>query len=68
MRRVARFALWASFGALVYAQAGYPLLLAAIARVRGRRGADGGAPLRPEPDPATSPSSPSSSLPTARRT
>ena len=35
MRRAARVALWASAGALVYAQAGYPLLLAALARLRG---------------------------------
>jgi glycosyltransferase involved in cell wall biosynthesis len=40
MRRAARVALWASAGALVYAQAGYPLLLAALDRVRARRPAD----------------------------
>jgi hypothetical protein len=39
MRRAAKVAFWASAGALVYAQAGYPLLLAALAR---RRGAAGG--------------------------
>ena len=36
MRRAARFALWSSAGALVYAQAGYPLLLAALDRIRRR--------------------------------
>jgi len=54
MRRLATFAFWGSLGALVYAQAGYPLLLAAIARARGRRGADG-APLRPEPGTTAEP-------------
>ena len=49
MRRLASLAFWGSLAALVYAQAGYPLLLAAIARVRGRRAADGGAGMRPEP-------------------
>jgi glycosyl transferase family 2 len=34
MRRAAKVALWGSAGALVYAQAGYPLLLAALARAR----------------------------------
>ncbi|MEA2383389.1 MAG: hypothetical protein QOH72_3360 [Solirubrobacteraceae bacterium] len=36
MRRAAKIAFRASAGALVYAQAGYPLLLAALARWRGR--------------------------------
>jgi hypothetical protein len=36
VRRVAWTAFWGSLGALVYAQAGYPLLLAALARLRGR--------------------------------
>ena len=35
MTRAAKFAFWCSAGALVYAQAGYPLLLAALARLRG---------------------------------
>jgi hypothetical protein len=35
MRRAARLALWGSAGALVYTQAGYPLMLAALARLRG---------------------------------
>ena len=55
MRRLASLAFWGSLAALVYAQAGYPLLLAAIARVRGRRAADGGAGLRPEPGTTTEP-------------
>jgi hypothetical protein len=38
MTRAARFAFWGAGGALVYAQAGYPLLLAALARVRGGGG------------------------------
>jgi cellulose synthase/poly-beta-1,6-N-acetylglucosamine synthase-like glycosyltransferase len=38
MRRAARLALWGSAGALVYAQAGYPLLLAALDQVRAARG------------------------------
>jgi glycosyl transferase family 2 len=42
MRRAARVALWASGGALVYAQAGYPLLLAALDRLRALRPADDG--------------------------
>ena len=68
MRRLASLAFWGSLAALVYAQAGYPLLLAAIARVRGRRAADGGAGMRPEPGTPPSRSSRSSSPPTARRT
>jgi hypothetical protein len=36
MRRATKVAFWASAGALVYAQAGYPLLLAALDRRRGR--------------------------------
>ena len=55
MRRLASFAFWGSIGALVYAQAGYPLLLAAIARVRGRRRADGGVAVRPGPETTTEP-------------
>jgi len=55
MRRLASLAFWGSLGALVYAQAGYPLLLVAIARVRGRRGADGGAALRAAPGTAAEP-------------
>jgi Glycosyltransferase like family 2 len=35
MRRAANFAFWASAGALAYAQVGYPVLLAALARLRG---------------------------------
>ena len=54
MRRLASAAFWGSLGALVYAQAGYPLVLAAIARVRGRRGGDGPAP-RPAPDATAEP-------------
>jgi hypothetical protein len=41
MRRAARLAFWSSAGALVYAQAGYPLLLAALARLRRCAGDDG---------------------------
>jgi Glycosyltransferase like family 2 len=41
MRRAAKVALWGSAGALVYAQAGYPLLLAVLARRR--------APAEPPP-------------------
>ena len=41
MRRAARLAFWGSAGALVYAQAGYPLLLAGLARVRRGRPAAG---------------------------
>jgi len=37
MRRAARVALWGSAGALVYAQAGYPLALAALDRLRAAR-------------------------------
>jgi glycosyl transferase family 2 len=37
VRRAARLAFWGSAGALVYAQAGYPLLLAGLARVRRGR-------------------------------
>ena len=69
MRRPAAFAFWGSLGALAYAQAGYPLLLATIARVRGRRGRGAAVPLRPGAGgDRRSPSSPSSSPPTARRT
>ena len=55
MRRLASLAFGGSLAALVYAQAGYPLLLAAIARVRGRRAADGGAGMRPEPGTTAEP-------------
>jgi len=41
VRRAARLAFWSSAGALVYAQAGYPLLLAGLARVRRGRPAAG---------------------------
>jgi poly-beta-1,6-N-acetyl-D-glucosamine synthase len=41
MRRAAALAFWASSAALVYAQAGYPVLLAALARARARRGPGG---------------------------
>jgi hypothetical protein len=44
MRRAAQVAFWGAAGALVYAQAGYPALLAALARLRGRAG--GGPPAR----------------------
>ncbi len=37
MTRAAKVVFWAAGGALVYAQAGYPLLLAALARGRGAR-------------------------------
>jgi hypothetical protein len=49
MRRGARTAFWASSAALVYAQAGYPLLLAALHAVR-RRAAAG--PAEAERSPA----------------
>jgi hypothetical protein len=42
VRRVVRTAFWGSLGAIVYAQAGYPLLLATLARLRS--GADDGPP------------------------
>src|SRR5215218_6009879 len=49
MTRVSKVVLWAAGGALVYAQAGYPLLLAALGLVR--RGEDEApAPPAPEPD------------------
>jgi Glycosyltransferase like family 2 len=37
MTRAAKVVFWAAGGALVYAQAGYPVLLAALARSRGPR-------------------------------
>jgi hypothetical protein len=37
MTRAAEVVFWAAGGALVYAQAGYPVLLAALARARGPR-------------------------------
>jgi Glycosyltransferase like family 2 len=40
--RAARLAFWGSAGALVYAQAGYPLLLAGLARARRGRAARAG--------------------------
>jgi hypothetical protein len=40
VRRAVRSAFWGSLAALVYAQLGYPLLLAVLARLRG----DGGVP------------------------
>jgi len=40
MTRAAKVVFWAAGGALLYAQAGYPLLLAALARVRARAGGD----------------------------
>jgi hypothetical protein len=46
MRRAAKLALWSSAGALVYAQLGYPLLLAVLARLR-RRGSTALAPSEP---------------------
>jgi len=52
MRRAAKVALWGSAGALVYAQAGYPLLLAALAR---RRAPAASPPPRPgDPGPVVS--------------
>jgi hypothetical protein len=42
MTRVVTAAFWASVLALVYAQAGYPLLLAGLARLRRRREGDAG--------------------------
>jgi hypothetical protein len=50
MRRAAKLAFWSSAGALVYAQVGYPVLLAALARVRGA----GRPPGRPGPEPTVS--------------
>jgi len=50
MRRAAKAAFWLSAGALVYGQAGYPLLLGALDRVRGRRVREAGPrPMGPEP-------------------
>jgi hypothetical protein len=46
LRRAARAAFSGSLGALVYAHAGYPLLLAALTRVRGRRAEGHSAPSR----------------------
>jgi len=45
MTRAAKVVFWVAGGALVYAQAGYPVLLAALARVRGAR--EDGAPPTP---------------------
>jgi hypothetical protein len=48
MTRAAKVVFWAAGGALVYAQAGYPALLAALARARRARGPRGdAAPSRP---------------------
>jgi glycosyl transferase family 2 len=49
VRRAAKLAFWGSAGALVYAQGGYPLLLAGIARLRGPGATE---PPRPAPEPA----------------
>ncbi|HEX2104896.1 MAG TPA: glycosyltransferase [Solirubrobacteraceae bacterium] len=49
MTRAAKVVFWIAGGALVYAQAGYPALLAALARARGRGAA--GAPRRPPAGP-----------------
>ncbi len=49
-----RAVFWASAGALVYAQLGYPLLLAALARLRGRREAPAPAPPAPAAEPLVS--------------
>jgi hypothetical protein len=47
MTRAAKVVFWAAGGALVYAQAGYPVLLAALARARGPRGEDPPAAAEP---------------------
>jgi Glycosyltransferase like family 2 len=52
-RRILRAALWTSAGALVYAQAGYPLLLVALARVR--HGPPGDGPPRTADGPGERP-------------
>src|SRR5215218_10033452 len=49
MTRAAKVVFWAAGGALVYAQAGYPVLLAALARVRA--GADEPPAERPAAEP-----------------
>jgi hypothetical protein len=54
MTRAAKVVFWAAGGALVYAQAGYPVLLAALARVRGARADDDGAPPPPPSEPHVS--------------
>jgi hypothetical protein len=55
MTRAAKVVFWAAGGALVYAQAGYPVLLAALARLRGAGGGDApprtAAAAAPEPEP-----------------
>jgi hypothetical protein len=52
MRRAARLAFWGSTAALVYAQAGYPVLLAGLAAARRRRaGSGGGAATTATPPP-----------------
>jgi cellulose synthase/poly-beta-1,6-N-acetylglucosamine synthase-like glycosyltransferase len=54
MRRAATAAFWGSLGTLAYAQAGYPLLLAALARARVRRAAPSGAPSAAAAEPLVS--------------
>ena len=54
MRRAARLAFWGSAGALVYAQAGYPLLLAGLARARRGRRPPAGDEARPDAEPTIS--------------
>jgi cellulose synthase/poly-beta-1,6-N-acetylglucosamine synthase-like glycosyltransferase len=51
VRRAARLAFWGSAGALVYAQAGYPLLLSGLARARRGRHS----PARDEAPPDAEP-------------
>jgi hypothetical protein len=53
MTRAAKVVFWAAGGALVYAQAGYPLLLAALARGRGARD-EPAAPAGAAPEPRVS--------------
>ncbi len=54
MRRAARLAFWGSAGALVYAQAGYPLLLAGLARARRGRRPPAGDEAPPDAEPTIS--------------
>jgi cellulose synthase/poly-beta-1,6-N-acetylglucosamine synthase-like glycosyltransferase len=61
MRRAAKLAFWGSSAALVYAQVGYPALLAALAAARRRRAGDAPA-ARTEPGEATQGSEPVMSL------
>jgi Glycosyl transferase family 2 len=53
MTRAAKVVFWAAGGALVYAQVGYPLLLAALARGRGARD-EPAAPAAVAPEPRVS--------------